>query len=254
MTGFEAVVGEAADEVGATRLQLLAEGVGRGESDEALRAAVPVSGWADVVTAVRAAQRVDGLPDEQAAAYLRGVADGYARSAAAERVEVVWSGPSTHAVPVRATAQALIDLIDGARSELLLMTYSAKPYRPVLDALIAARGRAVRVAAVVETLQGAAGSLGGSVEPAAAFIAVPGLELWHWPADRRGGPTAKMHAKVAVADRRALLVSSANLTQSGVAHSIEAGLLVRGGHAPRRIAEHVEQLTAAGELVRLHPE
>lgn len=61
-----------------------------------------------------------------------------------------------------------------------------------------------------------------------------------------------MHAKVAVADRRALLVSSANLTQSGVVANIEADILVRGGHAPRRAAEHVAHLVAGGILARLH--
>ena len=39
-----------------------------------------------------------------------------------------------------------------------------------------------------------------------------------------------MHAKLAVADRRVLGVTSANLTQSGVAKNIEAGLLIRGEH------------------------
>ena len=60
-----------------------------------------------------------------------------------------------------------------------------------------------------------------------------------------------MHAKLAVADRRVLLVSSANLTQSGVSKNIEAGLLVRGGTAPLRAAEHIDALRAAGALTRL---
>ena len=77
-------------------------------------------------------------------------------------------------------------------------------------------------------------------------------ELWHWPPRARTEPGAKMHAKIAVADRSALLVSSANLTQSGVGTNIEAGVLVRGGHAPRRAAEHVAHLIAAGVLTRLH--
>lgn len=62
-----------------------------------------------------------------------------------------------------------------------------------------------------------------------------------------------MHAKLAVADRRVLLVSSANLTQSGVGRNIEAGLLVHGGTAPQRAAEHFAELTAQGVLVRLWP-
>lgn len=88
-------------------------------------------------------------------------------------------------------------------------------------------------------------------EPAAAFAGLPGVRLWHWPAERRTEDYAKMHAKIAVADRRLLLVSSANLTQSGVNRNIEAGLLVRGGTAPQRAAEHIAELQGRGVLTRL---
>jgi len=60
-----------------------------------------------------------------------------------------------------------------------------------------------------------------------------------------------MHAKITVADRSVLLVSSANLTQSGVDTNIEAGLLVHGGAAPLRAAEHLARLVADGRLVPL---
>ena len=89
-------------------------------------------------------------------------------------------------------------------------------------------------------------------EPYQAFTGINGIELWHWPADRRIEPGAKMHAKLVVADRRILLITSANLNQSGVASNIEAGLLVRGGTAPQRAAEHVDALRASGDLVRLN--
>ncbi len=71
-------------------------------------------------------------PDVEAAAYLRGLAAGHTQQAAAVRVESVWSGPGTHQVPVRATAQVLVDLVGEATRELMLMTYSAKPYPPLL--------------------------------------------------------------------------------------------------------------------------
>ena len=74
------------------------------------------------------AQEQAGVPDVEAAAYLRGVAAGYAQHAEAQRVGSGWSGPSSHAVPVRVTAQVLIDVVTAARYELLLMTYSAKPF------------------------------------------------------------------------------------------------------------------------------
>ena len=44
-----------------------------------------------------------------------------------------------------------------------------------------------------------------------------------------------MHAKIAVADRMVLLVSSANLTSAGIDKNIEAGILVHGGTAPVRV-------------------
>jgi phosphatidylserine/phosphatidylglycerophosphate/cardiolipin synthase-like enzyme len=236
--------------MGAARLRLLADAIGRGLADDAVLAAVPVPGFAEAADLVLTVGRRSGLPDDRAAAYLRGVADGYRHRATTLRVESVWSGPATHRVPVRATAQVLIEVVAGARHELLLMTYSARPHRPLLTALTAAAGRRVAVTVVVETLQGAGGALAGS-EPASAFASVPGVELWHWPPAGRAEEGAKMHAKIAVADRRVLFVSSANLTASGVGGNIEAGLLVHGGAAPQRAAEHVAELKAQGILARL---
>jgi phosphatidylserine/phosphatidylglycerophosphate/cardiolipin synthase-like enzyme len=91
----------------------------------------------------------------------------------------------------------------------------------------------------------------GGPEPAAAFGSVAGIELWYWPVTQRTESGSKLHAKLAVADRRVLLVSSANLTQSGVGKNIEAGLLVRGGSAPQRAAEHIAELQSRGVLARL---
>ena len=242
MTAFAAAVGEAAEVLGPAALRRLAADIEDGR--------VSTAGGTELLSAIDDAWRHDGADRAGAAAYVRGVADGYARRDAAERVESVWSGPHHHGVPVRSTAQALVDLVAGAADRLWLTTYSARPHPPLIDALCAARSRGVPVSVVVETLQGAAGALGGA-EPAAAFLAVPGVDLWHWPVARRPDRSARMHAKIAVADRRILLVSSANLTQSGVDTNIEAGLLVRGGAAPQRAAEHLDRLVADGALARL---
>jgi phosphatidylserine/phosphatidylglycerophosphate/cardiolipin synthase-like enzyme len=196
------------------------------------------------------AKDAEHVPDPIAATYLRGLAAGYARQEARCEVEVVWSGPTAHQVPVRATEQVLLSLISSATRELLLMTYSAKPHQPVLDALSQAAIRGVATTVVVETLQGAGSAISGP-EPAAAFAGITGVELWHWPVGKRTQPGAKQHAKLAVADTRLLLVTSANLTASGIGKSIEAGLLVHGGTAPRRAAEHVRALQSSGVLARL---
>ncbi|WP_434740279.1 DISARM system phospholipase D-like protein DrmC [Micromonospora sp. SH-82] len=247
---FEAAAQAAAHRLGSVHLRVLADRLGAGWPEQAVRHAVPVPGFAEVAAAVLTARSVSGLSEREAAAYLRGLAAGHAQRSAATRVESVWSGPSTHPVPVRATAQVLTSLARSARTELLLMTYSATPYRPLLRALTEATARGVAVTVVVETVAGGAGALHGA-EPAAAFADVPGVELWHWPVDRRSERPARMHAKIAVADRHALLVSSANLTQSGATRNIEAGLLVHGGSAPLRAAEHIAELQSRGVLTRL---
>jgi phosphatidylserine/phosphatidylglycerophosphate/cardiolipin synthase-like enzyme len=191
-----------------------------------------------------------GVDRSAAQAYLTGLAAGYAQRASEITVETVWSGPSSHHVPVRATAAVLADIVREAEHELLLMTYSAKPHQPLTESLRAAIGRGVAVSVVVETLQGAGSALSGE-EPYSAFTGIEGIEIWHWPTSRRTEPGAKMHAKLALADRRVLLITSANLTQSGVGKNIEAGLLVRGGTTPQRAAEHVNALRARGDLTRL---
>lgn len=192
---------------------------------------------------------MDGLSQEEVAACLHGLAAGYAQRDRDPEVSLVWSGPSSHQVPVRSTDRALVGLIADARTELVLMTYAARRYPPLTQAMQDAAARGVGLDIVVETLQGAGSALSGD-EPASAFTDVPGARLWHWPLGQRAEPGAKAHAKLAVADRRTLLTTSANFTQSGVDRNIEAGTLIRGGSAPARAAEHIAELQSTGVLQR----
>lgn len=249
MTALAAAVAAVLRDVGVGAVETMASAVAGGGPRSSVPGASTLPGFTRGAVHVQRAQTAEGIPDAELAAYLRGVAAGYRQREKALQVETVWTGPSTHRVPVRATSQVLVDLVTDARSHLLLMTYSAGPHAPIRAALLAANERGVGIDIVVETLQGAGGSLSG-VEPAAAFAGLPGVRLWQWSPSRRGAG-AKMHAKVAVADRRALLVSSANLTASGIDKNIEAGVLVRGGLAPQRVVEHFTELAAAGALVGL---
>lgn len=249
MSGFEAAATAAVSALGASATRTLADRIGAGWPGNAVLSGMGQP-FADHARPVMRALDHDGVPAIEAAAFLRGLAAGYAGHAASVSVELVWSGPSSHAVPVRATAQALAEVVDEASNELILMTYSAKRHKDLDAALRAAVARGVDVTVVVETLQGAGSALAGA-EPASAFSGIEGIQLWHWPAGRRAEPGSKMHAKLAIADRRVLLVSSANLTQSGVTKNIEAGTLIRGGTAPERAAEHLAALKASGVLDRL---
>lgn len=246
----EAVATDAVAQLGPRAVRTLVDRLRDGWPEHALVQAVPTPEFATFTRRLLAAQQAAGWSDAELAAYLSGLATGYAQHAGALEVEPVWTGPSSHRVPVRATAPVLVDLVEQAQQELILMTYAAVRYPPLVEALTRATARGVTVDVVVETC--ADGGLTGP-EPALAFADVPGARLWHWPASQRDEPHTRMHAKVAVVDQRVLLVSSANLTQSGAVRNIEAGLLVRGGHVPIRFAEHVTALRARGVLQPLPP-
>ncbi|MGH3634506.1 MAG: DISARM system phospholipase D-like protein DrmC [Mycobacterium sp.] len=238
---FQAAALDFLERNGADELRALARSIGANEDVSLADASKLMS-----------TMQESALSGEVAAAYLAGIAAGAdaEQRSSGMSVRLAWTGPVTHGVPVRTTAAALIELVNKARHELWLMTYSAKPHEPLLAALRGARAREVRIGVVVETLQGAGSALSGT-EPAIAFRTVSGIELWHWPKEQRTHQGAKMHAKIAVADRSHLLVSSANLTQSGVDRNIEAGVLISGGSAPERAAEHLAALRGQGALTRL---
>lgn len=223
----------------------------RGTKERAL-AELTTPGAGAVVADLYDAMEQDGVPFAEAAAYVRGYVAAMLSTRDRVRVRTVWSGPSTPGVPVRATAQVLVDVIDEAQEELLAMTYAARPYPALTRALAAAAERGVRIHVVVETLAGARGLLKGR-EPAEAFASVPGVSLWHWVRGPGGHPHSRQHAKLAVADRRTLFLGSANLTESAAHRNIEAGVLVSGGEAPRRAAEHIVELQRLGALRPLRP-
>jgi phosphatidylserine/phosphatidylglycerophosphate/cardiolipin synthase-like enzyme len=247
--GFTAAARQALADLGAEGLQSLGVDLSAGVEPRDALDAITIPEVVAAARIVLEAIVVHAVDPVAAGHFLAGMAEGIESAPGGDRqVELVWSGPTSARVPVRATGQVLLEVIAATRSELLLMTYSARPYEPLLDALIAASVRGVRVMIVIETLQGAGSALQGA-EPAAAFARVAGADLWHWPASMRP-EGAKMHAKLVVADQSVLFTTSANLTGSGIERNIETGLLLRGGNAPRRAVQHVCELQSAGVLRR----
>lgn len=245
--GFEAATEAAVAVLGPSRSKDLAGLLARRGSKERALVELTTPGAQEAVAELYEAMERDSVPLAEAAAYVRGYVAAMLHARDKVRVRTVWSGPSTPGVPVRATAQVLVDVIDEARDELLAMTYAARPYPALTRALAAAAERGVRIHVVVETLAGAKGLLTGR-EPAEAFTSVPGLSLWHWARNSDDHPHSRQHAKLAVADRRTLFLGSANLTESAARRNIEAGVLVSGGEAPRRAAEHMVELQRLGIL------
>lgn len=244
---FEAAVEAAVGALGLSRGKDLAGLLAQQRTKERALTELATPGVGDAVRKLYDAMAKEAVPPSEAAAYVRGYVAALLGARDNVQVRTVWSGPSTPAVPVRATAQVLIEVISGAHDELLAMTYAARPYPALTRALTEAVARGVTTHVVVETISGAGGLLSGP-EPADAFASVPGVCLWYWARDAGRLTRSRLHAKLAVADRRTLFLGSANLTESAARRNIEAGVLVSGGEAPRRAAEHVVELQRLGIL------
>jgi phosphatidylserine/phosphatidylglycerophosphate/cardiolipin synthase-like enzyme len=153
-------------------------------------------------------------------------------------VTPVWTGPESETVQGRLTLAVLADLIEEARREVLLVSYATMPSEKVRAALSAAAERGVAITTLLERTADNP-RFEGHGEP---FPGISARRLC-WPAaDRPVG--ASMHAKVLVVDRHTALIGSANLTGYGLERNLECGVLIRGGHVPTLLVEHL--LSAQG--------
>jgi cardiolipin synthase A/B len=182
-------------------------------------------------------------------AYLSGLLAGAAcavsRARQQQSVSIVWTGPESGVSSSRLTAAAVIDLINVAQSEILLVSYATQTESSIKAALSAATERNVAVTLLAERRED---------NPSYSGVATPFPDLsvlrLHWPASSRP-PGAALHAKVIVIDDQIALVGSANLTSRAIESNLECGILIRGGPQPRAIRDHIAGLAASGDLRRL---
>jgi phosphatidylserine/phosphatidylglycerophosphate/cardiolipin synthase-like enzyme len=170
-------------------------------------------------------------------------------------LSLAWTGPGGEPFPIRRTDQALLEVIGEAHEELTIVSFVAYKVPRVRDALVAAAERGARIRLILESQEESEGRL------AYAGLAALGPDLanratvYVWPRARRptdaAGNRGSLHAKCAIADGRTLFLSSANLTEYAFSLNMELGILVHGGHAPRRAQEHFETLIRSGTLVPL---
>jgi len=239
--------------VHAARLaHLLAASTGPHDRSDCL-AAVPTLVFVGAVDQIFEAWARD-QPDFSGAAValaLRSASSATARERDLQRIELVWTGPTTAWVPVRQTSAVLVEVINAARRRLTILSFAAYRVDSVLSALQAAADRSVDLRLVLETEADSAGAL--TVDARHAFSALGDkVQFWVWPGESRvaaGGGHAVLHAKAAVADEDLALVSSANLTGRGLDGNVELGLLVRGGPVVTQLARHLQSLMSSGVFV-----
>lgn len=218
------------------------------EADAALRlglSAPAARRWADFV---RSALEDPEKPHAAVVASALRVAGLATEGVRAEAfTELLWTGPEGGDAALRRIDQSFVEVVDAARDELLIVTYSASGVSELLQALRRAVDRGVRTTFVKDFEK-----TDQSQDPSVALgDAARTARILTWPLAARpavGGRPALLHAKCAVADTSHLLVSSANVSASAFGRNMELGLLVRGGPLPRRVREHFLSLADNGVL------
>lgn len=240
------------------QLHKLADAIARHGSPDAVARhsivnSVPTAVFRHHAAAICEAWAGTDLPGAGVALAVRSSASAVDGVRGEQQVSVVWTGPASYEVPVRATSAVLAEVIGEARKSLVVVSFAAYKVAVVVDALRAAADRGVDVCLVLESVVESKGKL--SHDAKAAFDALgDAVSFYVWPAELRvshGDGHAAMHAKCAVADRRTAFVTSANLTGAAMTDNMELGLIVRGGDVPKRIANHFAALVAAGTLIEL---
>ncbi len=183
-----------------------------------------------------------GTAPQLLAGALLGAGCAVAQERGRQRVDVVWTGPHSSVSASRLTSAVVVDLIDSAKEELLLVSYATQSEPTISAALVSAEQRGVAVTLLLERASDNPGYRG----PRDPFPTLSARRLTWSIAARPGG--ASMHAKIIVVDSAAALVGSANVTGHAMAKNLECGVLIRGGLAPAEILAHVVSLVERGVL------
>lgn len=165
--------------------------------------------------------------------------------------ELVWTGPLPQGCSSRRTEQALIDQIETANKELWLASYAYYDFPELSKALERARLRGVTVSMLMEVSDGY--GHGGVSETKAEWISgQKKIQLYIWSKEKRGGGSGDrggvMHAKFALADRKSILITSANLTDAAMISNMELGVVCRGGDLPAKVGALLDGLIARGVI------
>ena len=166
-----------------------------------------------------------------------------------EKIELVWSGPSTVDNSTRLTEQVICEIIDDSREELFIVSFVAYKIERISNALKAAAKRKVKISFLLEQSVGEGGSVSfSSLAVIKRILPRANFYIWQQNDDAVCGA---VHAKCIVADNKAALISSANLTGAAMDRNIESGVYIKGGNLPRQIASQLESLVNQNHITKI---
>lgn len=168
----------------------------------------------------------------------------------AQQLEIVWTGPDSQVIPLRRTDQALLQLINESRQSLHIISFAVYKADKIAQAIVAAANRGVSICIYLETPDTSESKMSFDTVKALGPAVADSSQLYVWPKEKRplteDGKFGSLHAKIALADGRLLLVSSANLTDYAMTLNMEMGVMIHGGDSPEQVERHLARLVEQG--------
>lgn len=158
-----------------------------------------------------------------------------------QQVELIWTGPRSSAMSYRRTDQALLELINGAKKHLLVVSFAVYKAQNIVQAIEGAIRRNVKVDLCLEDADESKGKISLSGIKAFSSSVFRLASIYSWPVENRprtiDGKFGSLHAKVAVADGKKVFISSANLTEYAMELNIEMGVLIEDAVIGQQIVD-----------------
>lgn len=194
------------------------------------------------------AWKASTISGEALAVMLLAAAHAFRHAESRQKVELVWTGPTTELVPARRTEQALIQVINAAQQRLFITSYVAYDIELIARALKLAAERGVKIEFLMELSSAQGGKV--SIDPIGNLKKiVPDAMFYVWKDKGAAFVNGSVHAKVAVADGEYCFITSANLTGYAMDQNMEAGVLISGDPLPEQLHRHLEALAMTGVIV-----
>lgn len=222
-----------------------------------LRAAIPLLDFQERVQRFVAEWRSLPQPPNPAemALLLPAVSEALAHQRRKQEAELTWTGPHASHIPLRRTAQALLELIHTAQERILIVSFVVYKAQTILAALEQAADRGVDITLVLESPDVSEGRIAYNTLRALGASLREKSKVFIWPAAKRPttpeGKIGSLHAKICVADGKMVCLSSANLTDYAMTVNMEMGLVVRNPEIAVRIEAHFEDLIVQQVLMEV---
>jgi phosphatidylserine/phosphatidylglycerophosphate/cardiolipin synthase-like enzyme len=200
-----------------------------------------VSNWVDVWQAE--ASELDG---KTMAIALSSAAHCQAQLRQELSTELVWTGPNPESLPLRRTDQTLLQLIRDTQQDLLIVSFAIYNIPEIVQALLTAINRGVKVRIIAETPESSKGKIFYGMEATFGPAILERAQVYIWQKEKRPtdeqGRYGSLHAKCAVGDQQHLFISSANLTEYAMSLNMEVGILSHNRDLAKQMIQQIDCL------------